>query len=84
VKLFVLVFDFSTEYDPRDYGNLKLRLQVARARCLFGEVYALRSDQTAAAIKDSFRLALRPYDHLFVGLVSDFATRRAAFDLKEF
>jgi hypothetical protein len=59
MKLFV-VFEFSVGYSPKDYGNPRLRLQVAGARCLLGEIYAIKSDKTAEAIKDYFKKALSP------------------------
>jgi hypothetical protein len=83
VKLFVIIFEFAIGYDPKDYGNLSIRLQIAKACRVMGEVYALRSGETAEDVKDDLKLALRPFDKLAVLEVADHATRRAAFDLRE-
>ena len=71
MKLFVVIFEFAIGYDPKDYGNLSIRLQIARARRIMGEVYALRSGETAEVIKDDLKLALQPLDKLAVLEVAD-------------
>jgi hypothetical protein len=83
VKVYIVALDYQTRH-PEDYGNLRIRLQVTGARCLLGEIYAIKSDKTAEEIKDYFGTALKPYDKILVVLATEWASRRAMFDLKEF
>jgi hypothetical protein len=83
VKVYIVALDYQTRLVD-DYGNLRIRLQVTGARCLLGDIYAIKSDKTAEEIKDYFRKALKPYDKILVVLATEWASRRALFDLKKF
>jgi hypothetical protein len=54
VKVYIVALDYQTRLVD-DYGNLRIRLQVTGARCLLGEIYAIKSDKTAEEIKDYFK-----------------------------
>ncbi len=83
MKVYIVALDYQTRL-PEDYGNLRMRLQITGARRLLGSIYAIKSGKTAEEIKEYFRAALKPYDKILVVLATEWASRRALFNLKEF